>query len=61
MLFKCFALEQPDVKVLNYEPGIVYTDMLKQATEISVEYKGKIINNSFKILIKTKIIYFNEI
>jgi hypothetical protein len=41
MLFKCFALEQPNVKVLNYEPGIVYTDMLKQATEISEEYRGK--------------------
>ena len=25
MLFNCFALEHPDFRVLNYEPGIVQT------------------------------------
>jgi sepiapterin reductase len=32
-LFKCLALEQPGVRVLNYQPGPVYTDMLKQIAE----------------------------
>ncbi|CAF0767219.1 unnamed protein product [Brachionus calyciflorus] len=47
MLFKCFALEQPTLKILNYEPGIVYTDMLKQACEISDEYKDGYENGKF--------------
>lgn len=29
-MFKCLALEQPELRVLNYQPGPVYTDMLKQ-------------------------------
>lgn len=29
-IFKCLALERPQLRVLNYQPGPVYTDMLKQ-------------------------------
>lgn len=29
-LFKSLAVEQPGLRVLNYQPGPVYTDMLKQ-------------------------------
>jgi len=40
MLFECFALENPGCRVLNYEPGIVYTDQLKEAVQKCPEYKG---------------------
>ncbi|KAL6431612.1 hypothetical protein ACFW04_007278 [Cataglyphis niger] len=33
MYFKVFALENPDVNVLNYSPGIVDTDMLQTMCE----------------------------
>jgi hypothetical protein len=29
MLFKCLALEKPKYRILNYHPGIVYTDGAK--------------------------------
>ena len=29
MLFKCLALEKKDLRVLNYEPGLVYTGDIK--------------------------------
>lgn len=32
-MFKCLALEQPNLRVLNYQPGPVETDMLRQITE----------------------------
>jgi sepiapterin reductase len=39
-LFKCLALEQPNLRVLNYQPGPVYTDMLKQIfDDESVQFK----------------------
>ena len=35
MMFNCFALEQPSsVKVLNYAPGLVFTDMLSEWNNI---------------------------
>ncbi len=33
MLFVCFSLEHPELRVLNYVPGIVLTDMLQEAVE----------------------------
>jgi hypothetical protein len=43
MLFKCLALEQPSLRCLNYIPGIVNTDMLKQAYDLNPEhYKSKL-------------------
>ena len=50
MLFKCLALENPSFRVLNYEPGIVDTDQLKEAVRLCPEYKGiniNILNVSF--------------
>ena len=32
-IFRCLAYEQPGLRVLNYQPGPVYTDMLKQVYE----------------------------
>lgn len=29
-IFKCLAFEHPELRVLNYQPGPVYTNMLKQ-------------------------------
>ncbi|RNA38545.1 sepiapterin reductase [Brachionus plicatilis] len=49
MLFKCFALEQPGFKILNYEPGIVYTDMLKQACQFSNDYKDGYTSGRFNM------------
>lgn len=46
MLFKCLAKEKPQVKVLNYDPGIVYTDMLKEAYDsnmFSIDFKSILI------------------
>jgi sepiapterin reductase len=45
MLFKCLAKEKPQVKVVNYDPGIVYTDMLKQA------YDSNMFSNEFKSIL----------
>ena len=48
-LFQFLALEQPNLRVLNYQPGPVYTDMLKQvADELTIDdpqFKGKMFNN----------------
>ncbi len=43
MLFKCLALEQPSIRCLNYIPGIVNTDMLRQAFDINPEHYKSII------------------
>lgn len=32
-IFKSLAVEQPSLRALNYQPGPVYTDMLKQVFE----------------------------
>jgi hypothetical protein len=47
MLFKCLALEKPQLRVLNYEPGIVYTDMLKDAYESSEMFPEQFKRNDF--------------
>ena len=53
MLFKCLALEQPSIRCLNYIPGIVNTDMLRQAFDINPEhYKSIIFNIFFGILLR---------
>lgn len=39
MLFNCFALENPSFRILNYEPGIVMTDMLQQAVDNTPDFK----------------------
>ena len=45
-MFKCLALEQPFLRVLNYQPGPVYTDMQKQLydnnTFLYESYKSKL-------------------
>ncbi|KAL5007880.1 hypothetical protein ScPMuIL_016686 [Solemya velum] len=33
MFFRVLAVEEPDIRVLNYDPGLVLTDMLRQAGE----------------------------
>jgi len=51
MLFRCLAHEKPNLRVLSYDPGIVYTDMLKQAYEaenmFSQKFKEDYENNAF--------------
>lgn len=39
MLFRCFALENPDLRVLQYDPGFVLTDMLDEYIEINKDFK----------------------
>ncbi|KYN37636.1 Sepiapterin reductase [Trachymyrmex septentrionalis] len=41
MYFKVFALENPDVNVLNYSPGPVDTDMFAMACEKIIDPKAK--------------------
>ncbi|KAL5007881.1 hypothetical protein ScPMuIL_016687 [Solemya velum] len=33
MFFRVLAVEEPDIRVLNYDPGLVLTDMMRQAGE----------------------------
>jgi len=40
-LFKSLALEEPGLRVLNYQPGPVYTDMLQQIYNNQVELFGE--------------------
>ena len=45
MLFKCLALEDPKLRVLNYQPGPVYTNMLDTYVETmntEEEFRSKV-------------------
>ncbi|XP_015181900.1 PREDICTED: sepiapterin reductase [Polistes dominula] len=48
MFFKVFALEYPEVDVLNYSPGPVQTDMLDNFTQnlANKEFKSNLISNT---------------
>lgn len=50
MLFKCLALEKPSYRVLNYDPGIVYTDGAK------LVYEENLFGEKFKRKFKSLLI-----
>lgn len=65
MLFKCLTIEQPKIKVLSYEPGLVYTDMMDQFIEIAPEFKedydaGKFIKADDTAAFLVKLVHENS-
>lgn len=38
MLFRTMALEEPSIRVLNYNPGNIDTDMFEQARVVTVDF-----------------------
>lgn len=53
MLFKCLALENPELRVLNYQPGIVLTDMFMKAADHCPEYKEILESQKFTTPVDT--------
>jgi hypothetical protein len=59
MLFNCLALENEGFKVLNYEPGICYTDMTKEIVVLyPEEFKSLIIFLFYKTYLSIKTNFF---
>lgn len=51
MVFKSLAVEHPGIRTLNYWPGAVYTDMLKQVYDANVFVTDAFKRNHYYFLI----------